>query len=386
MNAFNLKLLMLLLCLSLALPALSQDESSEDVDYLALAALLIGDGNYDRAETVLASVDETADNTDLIRLYTLRGLVALNKQQLERAVADFDRAFEAGQSEPIVYLYKAQALFGLERWQETIEAFSQAGEQAANLPSVSLILAQCHWKLGEKGNAFNVLLDASARFPDRAGEFVRRAVFYYIEEGLYKAASDVGWEYLQTTDAGVQDFIAIGNALCEAKEHKRALGLLEYARLIEPQNVDVAKVLARCYLQQNEFLAAAEILNRASTFDPSLISETSELYRRAGRVILALTLNGQIADQEKKLKQRLAILIQLERFEQATSMEENLYRNGLLEDEDIRYALAYAYFKIGEYQDSERHLTQLTRSDLFRKAIELRRVIEECAEEVWKCA
>jgi hypothetical protein len=66
-------------------------------------------------------------------------------------------------------------------------------------------------------------------------------------------------------------------------------------------------------------------------------------------------------------------------------MERDLTRLGLLDDEDIRYALAYAYFKNGDFESTERQLQQLTRPDLFRKAAELRSAMQDCAEDRWQC-
>ncbi|MEM7055194.1 MAG: hypothetical protein AAF446_11730, partial [Pseudomonadota bacterium] len=107
---------------------------------------------------------------------------------------------------------------------------------------------------------------------------------------------------------------------------------------------------------------------------------------RAGWLMQALSLNAQVIDQSRKLKQRLAIFVELGRFDQAAGMHNDLTRVGLLEDEDIRYALAFAYFRIGDFDQAERQLVQLTRADLFRKAAELRRIMEQCAEEPWLCA
>ena len=96
-------------------------------------------------------------------------------------------------------------------------------------------------------------------------------------------------------------------------------------------------------------------------------------------------LNGQISDQQVKFRQRLALLLELQRYEQAASMEQDLRRTGLIDDEDIRYALAYAVFKAGDFDQAEAHLQVLTRPDLFRKAAELRRAIQDCSEDQWKC-
>ena len=66
-------------------------------------------------------------------------------------------------------------------------------------------------------------------------------------------------------------------------------------------------------------------------------------------------------------------------------MDGDLRRTGLIDDEDIRYALAYAVFKTGEFDTAELYLQKLERPDLFRKAAELRRAIQDCAEDRWKC-
>jgi len=66
-------------------------------------------------------------------------------------------------------------------------------------------------------------------------------------------------------------------------------------------------------------------------------------------------------------------------------MYNDLTRVGLLEDQDIRYALAYAYFKSGDFDRAEEQLGQLERADLFRKATELRRVMTQCADQPWLC-
>src|SRR5690606_36566268 len=117
----------------------------------------------------------------------------------------------------------------------------------------------------------------------------------------------------------------------------------------------------------------------------ALISEAAELYRRAGRLRRALMLNGQITDQATKFKQRLALMLEMRRYEQAAAMSPDLKRVGLFEDQDIIYALAYAQFMVGDFEQAEAGLQRLTRSDLFRKASELRRAMQGCIEESWKC-
>ena len=97
------------LLLAVLLPAGAQDgsPSEEELERLPLAALLIGDGNYERARQVLAAVDLDDPELDRVRYHTLSGLIALNLNELALAVREFRDAIDAGQDEPVVWLYLA---------------------------------------------------------------------------------------------------------------------------------------------------------------------------------------------------------------------------------------------------------------------------------------
>lgn len=359
--------------------------STPDVDFLELAALLARDGNYDRAENALAQVDADAEGLDRVKYHTVRGLIALHFNRLDEAASAFELAIAAGQQEPVVFLYLAQARFGLERFEAALEALDLAGESAEALSGAWLMRAHALWMLGRPAEAFAALDRASARFPDNTA-FMRRQVFYLVELGLYQEAGDLGQRYLARTEGSEEDYVAIGNALRRSRQFALALSFLEAARLKYPESVNVTRVLAQTYLDMGRPLSAAELYESLSRRDPKLIAETAELYRRGGRLFRALDLNAQVADSPTRLRQRVGLLIELGRYDQVTGMEEALARNGLLADEDIRYALAFAWFKAGDYDAAERHLAPLTRTDLFRRATELRRIMQECAAERWRCA
>ncbi len=365
--------------------AQSTDDDQAELERLPLAALLIGDGNYERARQVLTAVDLDDPELDRVRYHTLAGLVALNLNELSLAAREFESAIDAGQTEPVVWLYLAQAYFGQEMYPETLAALDAAGVETTHIPSIYLMRSQAHWQLGEYQSAWNVLANGRQAFPDRAGDFARRQVFLLVEQGLYQEAADQGREFLQDGNSSVDDAIAIGNALRQSGQYGEAARILELARLGAPRNVTVAKVLAHTYLAQDMLLAAAEVLRQAAVYDAALLGEAAEMYRRSGWLMEALTLNAGIIDQQQKLKQRLAILIELQRFGQAAGMHNDLTRVGLLDDQDIRYALAYAYFKSGDFDSAEEQLGQLERADLFRKATELRRVMTQCADQPWLC-
>ena len=384
---------LLLAALALPMAGWSQDASEspaadgadEPVEFLSLAAVLIGDGNYERARNILARVDTRAEEIDLARYHTLAGLIALNLDELPLAATEFEDAIAAGQTESVVRLYLAQAYFGQTLYEEALEQLDLAGADTTRVPSVFLMRAQAHWELRNYADAWRVLGQGRLEFPDRAGDFARRQVFLLVDQGLYQEAADQGLKFLESGQATSDDAVAIGNALRETGQYQQAAVILERARLSAPDNVMLGKVLSHVYLDQGRELAAADVMRTTALYDNGLASDAAELYKRAGWLIQALSLNAQVIDQPKKLKQRLAIFLELNRFEQASSMEQDLARVGLMADEDIRYALAYALFKAGDFERAEQHLQQLTRSDLFRRAVELRRAMEQCAESSWMC-
>ena len=391
MNVQRTSRLTVALCLSLLFlaPAIAQEPDST-VDYLALASLMLRDGNLDRAMTALDQVDLEAEGVDLVRYHTLRGMTFMRREDSGRAREAFDDAVLAGERQQeggvdvVVFVYLAQVNYRLEDYAGAIAALDRAGEAVARIPSVYHMRAQAHWLLGEKVEAIAVLDQASQIFPDDA-TFQRRKVFYLVDLGLFKEAVVQGKAYLERSEGMEQDYIALGNALRASGELDEAALFMEQAQLLFPGSSDVKKVLAHVYIDRGETSAAADLLYGAALLNPDLLPEAAELYRRAGQPFRAMNLNGQIVDQTEKLRQRLALYLELGNYEQAAAMEIPLRRVGLLAEEDLRYAVAYSHFKTGQFSLAEQHLAQLTRPDLFRKAAELRRAIQDCAEDRWKC-
>jgi thioredoxin-like negative regulator of GroEL len=195
----------------------------------------------------------------------------------------------------------------------------------------------------------------------------------------------LGQTYFEVAEPKVEDFIAIGEALRRAGAHERARVILEEARLRYPENTKVVVHLAHAYLATGHMITAGELMQLAAEDDPKYILEAAELFRRGGAYERALYMNSQVVDQKEKFKQRVSILLDQRRFVNISSMEARLNRLGLLQDQQILYTLAYANFKTGDYDDAERLLKRITDSELFKSAVELRRAIQVCAEEPWRC-
>ncbi len=360
------------------------ENKAQPTDFMELAAVMLKDGHSDRALLALQNVDLEDKKTDLARFYTLQGLAYMNLNDLVAAKDSLQQAVKNGQKDRVIFIYLTQVYFGLKDYQQTIQAIVKAGDQVNKDASLISLKAESYWQLKETDAAINALNEGQKIFPGDF-RFLKRKVFYFAELGLYQEAAKLGKEYLKRSKAAATDYIAIGNALRLSKEYQEALNILEIARLQFPHDDMVAKLLAHTYLDQGKLNSAAFILEQAALLNPALQAEAAEIYRRAGRFHKALTLNESIRDQKVKFKQRLSILLALKQFERAANMESSLYRSGLLEDQEVRYALAYALFSSRRFPEANKHLDHLKNAELFRKGTELRRLMEVCKTEPWQC-
>jgi tetratricopeptide (TPR) repeat protein len=361
------------------------DNKAASSDFIELAAVMLRDGHHDRALMALQSVDLANKETDLARFYTLQGLAYLGLNDLEAARDSLQLAIKNGQQDRSIFIYLAQAHFGLKDYRNTVNAIGKAGDLVNKDAMLISLKAESYWHLQQPDAAIRALNDGQRAFPSDF-RFLKRKVFYLVELGLYQEAVQLGRDFLRRSKASAADYVAFGNALRLSGEFQEAINILEIARLQYPDDELVAKLLAHTYLDQGQLNSAAFILEQAALLNPALQSEAAEIYRRAGRLHKALTLNESILDQKVKLKQRLSILLALKQFERAANMESSLYRTGLLEDQSVRYALAYALFSTRRFAEVNKHLDHLKDAELFRKATELRRLMEVCKTEPWQCA
>lgn len=352
-----------------------QGDEQIEIDHLKLAATMIRDGEYDHAEKELQQADTSAPGFDRARFHTLRGVIALHKQAHPVAKEAFQAAIGSGQRDPAVYIYLAQAHYALSEWRETIDALNQAGEAQASFSSLHAMRIQCCWRLKDVAGAFGAIGEAERRFPNQP-EFTRQRLYYLLDLGLFKEAEQAGRDYLVRSDRSVAAFLAVGEAFRRYRRHESASKVLEEGRLRYPAEDQLLVTLARTYLDKALYRSAGQILEEVASRDPKYASEAAELYRRSGDLHRALYLNAGLTDQKAKARQRLGLLLEDERYEEAVSLESRLERLTLFEDEDVRYALAFAHFRSGHYDRAEEHLKTLTRPELFKASAELRKAIE----------
>jgi len=377
------RLLVLLLLISLNISA-AEKKTSDEIDHMALAALLLKDGFNNRAQDELNQVDTEDKNLDKGRYFTLKGLVSTKLGAYKEANKFFEQALAFEDVDKALYLYIAQNSYKLKDYKGALDAIVKAGPIADEKASVIALKAECHWQLKDPDTALEVLAKGIRSFPAE-WNFYKQRFNYLVSLKLYQAALEDAQIYLvnaKPTDKTVISFIS---ALRNSGDTDKAIELAEQANLRFITSADITVILGHLYIDKEMIQAAADLFDEASIEDDKYTKEAAEMMRRAHQFTLALYKNSQMLEAKEKLKQRVAIFIEFGAYERILASTQALYRSGLIEDESIRYALAYSYYMVGKYEECEEELKFLTRPDLFNKATELRKNMQKCKDNHWEC-
>lgn len=401
----SLPILIISLALFVAAPtalAKKSDEEADPTDHLALATLMLYDGNFDKALNELGLVDTTKKGFDFARYYTIKGLVSMRLEDYKDAIANLNQAIEATRTKVYkkikgvdtelvrteklgqLHLQLAEAYYRIKDYAKVIETLDAAGEAGVARPELFSLRADCYWRLTDHSNAFTTLSGGFDKFPEEVS-FVKQKFFYFAELGLYQSAVDVADHYFQVAKPDSKDYIAFAQVLTGAHQDDKAITLLEKAKLQFPKNAKIPVLLGHLYIRKDMSNVAGNLFEYASYFDRKYVPEAAEVYRRAKAFPSSLRLNSQIADPKEKAKQQVAIFVEQGEFERVIALEDALKRYDMLKDENLRYALAYSYYMVKDYDSSELHLKKLTNSELFAKATVIRKSIERCKSNELEC-
>ncbi|MBT8348253.1 MAG: hypothetical protein HKP62_02255, partial [Sulfurovum sp.] len=209
--------------------------------------------------------------------------------------------------------------------------------------------------------------------------------YYFAELKLYQASIVAAKAYMKKIPANAQEYISLAQMLQSGGESEEALKVLEEAKLKFPSSAKVHVLLGHYYNQKDMPYTTADLFEKGSYYDPIYLKEAAEMYRRNGELAHALYLNSMMTDKEEKTKQKVAIYIGKGEFEKVIGLKDALGRYGLLKNDNMRYALAYAYYVVKDYDSAEAHLKKIEDDELFSKATVIRKNIEKCRSNSLEC-
>ena len=358
--------------------------TEEKLDSLALASKLMKSSEYDKATEALKQVDDKQKKGEAAKFYTVSGLIKLYQKKFELAERAFITAQKSNPSDRYIYIYLAQAYFGQEKYQETIDTLAKVNELASGITSMHIIKANALWNLKKYEKAWKQADAGLLRFPDEF-RLHRLKINWLAEKQLFSQIHAYASTLIENKNIQITDLISIAGLLRSHNQIDLAISYLELLRLVNSSD-EVTTQLALSYAKKGDFTNAAILFEQNAALNPEYYYEAAELYARAGNHQYALSLNGKVIDQKKKFKQRLTILLSQGDFESAVSSEDDMIRLGLLDQEEISYALAYAFYRIRDFEKAEYYLIPIKSNELFQKAIALRKEILSCKSIDGSCS
>ena len=357
---------------------------AQAVDYLALGASLLKDGYVQRAKKVLDKVDVTPPNFDFGHYYTLKGI--LNHKLSYPTISNifFNEAVNRGQDSPSIYIYVARNHWQRRQYQQVIDALDKGGEAALEIDQMYVIKAQAYKELGNMDKAWETLDAGIERFPEYA-RLYKQKFHYLVDLGFFQHAEIYIDQYLHQSDYSEADYLTVAYTLRQNSKYDMAARLLEGAYLKYPDSEKLMELLGQVYIDKEDYLAAALVFDWASIRNNKAALKAASLYLKAKEPVRALQLNRRIAAQDEKFRQRLGIDLMLEDYESVATMDDALRRYGLLDEDDVAYAVGFAHYVNRDYDQAKRYLKTIEDSQLFGKAAYIFQQIEKCEDDPLNC-
>jgi tetratricopeptide (TPR) repeat protein len=399
-------------------------ETDLGIDHLALAALMIYDGRLDKAEAALSQVDTASETFDAADYYTIRGVLESKRERYSKAIENYLMAvdatkaktfeapkvekrkkylFSVGQSEAEeiippafdgekvkkeklekLHIYLSQAYYQVEDYANTVKHLDLAGDRGRDRAALFALRAECYWKIEQRDAAIHALNRGLKHFPDEP-TLLKQKYYYLADLGLYQAAIACAKEYMAVTGADANEYIILGQLLIEVGQEDEAVAILETAKGKFPDNAKIAMLLGHLYMEKDMNFTAAHFFKQGAYYDKKYLKDAVEMHRRIKDYSHAIYLNAQMGDNVEKLKQKVAIHLDRGEFEKVIGLTDDLERYNMLEDDNLRYALAYSYYMAKDYPNAEIQLEKITDNELFAKGTVILRDIEKCRENSAEC-
>ncbi len=363
-------------------------KAEEELEKLPLIALLIKNGHLDRAQKVFDELTEKEKKQDLARTYTLEGLLALSGENYDLAINAFKQARIAGQKDPELSIYLAQAYYAKKDYPSVLEEL--AGQTQLFQARVRLYVLYCDsiWQLNEKQKAFDCLYQANQMHPE-ATIVDLNLIHYFNSLKLYQHSLEHALSERNIKRWSGQDLITIASLFKEQEQYNSALQVLELAHLLyenKPEAKEIKLQLARIYLNQQKPMAAATVLDKTnSNGTPIFPLELAEIYRQTGHYVRADYLLHFVPKREDQLKQKLTLYLTQQDYEKASALDASLSDVSAQLPDPLRYALAYALYKTRKFEEASFHLSRVNDQSIYDKAIKLRAHLRNCQENIWLC-
>lgn len=401
-----------------------ESTNTNEVNHLALATLMIYDAKYDKAKVELALVDKTSKKFDAANYYTVVGVLHSKQKKVQEAIVAYKKAINATKTKKFVapksfdkekylfsiasedtkekevpkfdeqakrqekieqlYMYLTQEYYKLKDYKNTLASLEKAGDMGKSRAALYTLRAECFYKQKLYSQAIASLNKGIKKFPEDS-LLLKQKFYYFADLKLYQAAIEASKVYMSKVGVSSQEYIALAQMLIGANQIDSAIKLLEESKLKFPKEPSLGILLGHMYLKKGMKSSSAHLFEESSYYDKKYLKDAVEMNRRAGNNLHALYLNTQNIDKIEKLKQKVAIYLNVGEYRKIIGLQKALKRYKMLDDDNLRYALAYSYYMSDDFENAEAQLKFISDSELFSKATIIRKNIEKCTNNSLEC-
>lgn len=330
----------------------------------------------DDAAVLLTGMPAGIARDHAARSCTLWARLDLARAREARAIRRVDCAVANGAPRQ-VHRLAAVAFARLHHWPEVLsrlDAANTAGEDGAHL----ILRAEALEALGRRTEAVAPLVQVAQEHPLHA-KAVHQLALLWVRLGLPRQA--VVLVTKQTPAVSQALFSALALEMIRADHLREAEQVLQLAMAAYPHHVAFSAERARVLAQLGQPHVATVMMMDAAQRDPAFAAEAVELARRHGMRASALMMTASVADERLRLRQRLAMHLDAAAFARAAALDPRLRRAGLLTDEEVRFALAFAHVQTGHPARAIELLAGIQDPALFERAVALRQRMALCQKQ-----
>lgn len=246
---------------------------------------------------------------------------------------------------------------------------------AERLVAQPLLLARAQLGTGDPDGAYATLERATRRFPDEIAPRLE-LVALCVDQELPVAARAWAESIVELRGDALEPEIA--EAITTALWRDRgALPLLEDLAL---RFADLRGHLAWAWSSQGHWYAAATLFERASGSSGEYAFEAADQYRLAGFTARALAHNARVADDGKRIDQRIDILFGVAEMARVVALEPAALAAGVVRAA-TRVRLAEAHWRLGNHARATAIARDLLATDQAARARTLLGAMGKSAEE-----
>ncbi len=295
-----------------------------------------------------ASLTERSELDEVDRSQLL-GYISLLRKDYAQAVAELRAVVRKEPHRRAAWLHLAVAHHHLQEPEETLEALEKAESAGVRSAQYFALKARALRLTRTTTSAYEAIVEGRSRFEDEPS-LLREEISLLVQIGATETARTQFQRLLVGGGNPLEERLWFARALTESGELEDAAAILESARLeaelesAEDRPVDAEAIsaqLAWTYAQLGNAEASARLLDPQRLGSTRYAFESADQYRLAGTYEAALRTNRYVSDPGRRINQRLLVLVEAGRYEQATAFGLTLPDPALLDDTG-RFALAFA--------------------------------------------